>query len=222
MSHELDPEGRQNIQHRRFLVIAARHGRLARKAVSLVAAFGIGLCPGEKLAAHHLRVRFEQAKTIAVPVSGNLILAQIWIGRFELDISRERLKGRSHQGIAQVVADPIEIAKTDQFTPTQLRAGAADCSVGGMFSRQLHRRPDLQGRTLDAFAAEHVLLIGAIVREEIELDELDALVFQIEHCAADSSAIAREVRANGVGAVRHAACVTHAPVIGPVYVRRSP
>ena len=144
MGHELDPECRQNIQGRRFLVIAVGLDRVARETVPLVAPFGMRLRTGEKLAADHLGIGFEQAQTIAVSIPSEHVLAKIRKRRFELDISGKGLVGRTHEGIAQVVAGSVEIAETDEFTAAELLGRAAHRVVIRVALRQPHRIPDLQ------------------------------------------------------------------------------
>src|SRR5437773_1750935 len=120
MRHELDPECSQNVQDRRLLVVAVGLDRVARQTFPFIAPFGMRLCAGEKLAADHLRIGFERAQAITVSILRQELLPEIGKSRFELNISGKGLVGRTHEGIAQVVAGAVEISKANQVTATEL------------------------------------------------------------------------------------------------------
>src|ERR1700682_1228731 len=177
------------------------------------------LSAGEKFAADHLWIGLEQAQAISVSILSEQILAKIRKRRFEWDVSGKGLIRSTHERIEQVVAGSIEIAKADQFTATELFRIAAHRVITRVLLRQAHCIPDLQRGAGNAVATRYVILIRAIVVEKIELDELDALVLEIDTRTIDPSAVAAEVRSDASGSRRHAACVARSPVIGPVDVR---
>src|SRR5438046_2705785 len=105
MSHKLDPKSRQNIKERRFLVVTVTRWRGAGESVTFLTFAGIRLRAREELAADDLRVGCQKSQPIGMPISYQLVLADVGKSRIELDVSRERLPSRPHQRIFDVVAN---------------------------------------------------------------------------------------------------------------------
>ncbi len=149
----------------------------------------------EQLAADHLRIRLEQAEAVAVPVARQRIEPEIGIGRFELHVAAEQLPGRSHRRIADVVADAGQGAEAHQRSFALLVAAGKNLHVVEIriIRRQPHLRPDFQERAWDRLATDaaagHVLLVGRVV-EQIEFDQLHALVFEVHQRAVDAARVA--------------------------------
>src|SRR5712692_1720440 len=108
-------------------------------------------------------------------ILGELIQTQIGKRGVELHVPRKELIRRSHQRIADVVATSAQATESNQPSPTDLRLVATDRLEGGMALRESHFRPGVQHRPGLAATACDVGLVGLVVVEEIELDELDTL-----------------------------------------------
>src|SRR5271167_799629 len=93
----------------------------------------------------------------------------------------------AHGWVPNVVTDAAKGAKSDQLTPAKLLSISPDVPVVGILHRQAHFRPLLHQSARQAAAAGHISLIGFIVVEEIELDQLHALVFKIGERPQDSA-----------------------------------
>ena len=126
-------------------------------------------------------------------ISGPLCHSQIWKRGIELDIPSEELTRRSHQRIANVVADAGKSAGPYQFSFADLLAIAAGILIIRMIFGQAHFRPGFQSGTSHSCPALHVILVGAVVIEEVEFDQLDALVLQIEQRSVQAPAIRPKV-----------------------------
>src|ERR1700694_5964052 len=91
VGHELDPERGEDIEERRLLVVAGGVGRGPGQAVSLEAPVGLRLSAREEPPADHLWIRLEEAQPIAVPIAGELVLAEVRERDLELHVASERL-----------------------------------------------------------------------------------------------------------------------------------
>ena len=99
---------------------------------------------------------------------------------------------RSHQRIPDVVADPGERPVADQPAGAALLAGAADGREARMLGRQPHLGPDADRGPRDPVAAAHVVGVGTAVVEEVEPDQLDALVLEIDERAVEAALVRPE------------------------------
>ena len=89
--------------------------------------------------------------------------------------------------------------------------------VVGMALRQPHLFPGLHRWTGYAVSALEVVLVGSGIIEEVELDQLDALVLEVQERAVDPPAGRTEVPVLIVGTGGLAAGVTGCPVVRPVH-----
>src|ERR1019366_8201521 len=115
-----------------------------------------------------------------------------------------------------------EGAGANQFAAAHLFARAAHVAITGMRGRQTQWGPNLEDRTGHALAAGDILPVRLVVVEEIKLDELDALIFEIEERTIDATSggtqmvgLLHELGGFGGG-------VAGAPVVGPIHPRRGP
>jgi hypothetical protein len=143
----------------------------------------LGLGAGEKDAADDLRVGFEEAEAAAVA-----ILREYSLGRGLGMRCRTRRCGRrgsvgTHERVFNVVADAGEGAAADEVAFADLCAVATDCCVVWVGLGQAHFGPDFESRAANAVASGDEVLVGAGVVEEIELDQFDALEFEVEEGA---------------------------------------
>ena len=149
-----------------------------------------------------------------MPVARELLLAELGERHLELHVARERLVRGAHQRVLEVVADAGQGAGADEIAAADLRLIAAHRVVLGMALGQPHLRPHPQRGAADAVTTAHVDLIGTARVEQVELDELDALILQIEQGTVDASAVGAQVARQRSRA--QAARVTGRPVVLPV------
>lgn len=151
----------------------------------------LGAC--EELATDELRIGFHESEPIAMAVFRQLCAAGVRECRIELDIARKELAGGAHQRILDVVTDSGERAIADQLVFADLHLVSTDFCVVRMFFRQAHFRPCFEGGSADFVSTIDVLFIRFVVIEEVELDQLDTLVFEIDEGAVDTPACGSEV-----------------------------
>ena len=106
------------------------------------------------------------------------------------------------------------MAETDLLAAAELRLVSAHRVVERVVLRQPQLGPDLQGSPGHAVAPAHIVPVGAAAVEQVELDQLDALVLEIEERAVDAPAVRAEV--GGPRSGRAAARVPRRPVALPV------
>src|SRR6266481_1952337 len=175
----------------------------------------MSLSPREQAAADHLRVRLHRPDPVAVTVSGERVVAEIRKRRGELHVACEQLPGRAHRGIPDVVADSREVPEADELPRAELRPRTTDLIVIRMFFRKPHLWPDLQRPTALAMVAVHVIAIRPTVVEQVELDELDALILEIEQRAVDAPAVRPEM-ADVEQRTTFRTRITRSPVVRPI------
>src|SRR6267143_1072394 len=186
---------------------------MAREAPSLTAPVVSRLGPGEQPAADQLGIGPQQAQAVAVTVSGRLVLAEVGECRLELHVAREGLTARAHERILDVVADSGDRAEADQLVPAKLRVRRAHRPVLRMPERQSHLAPYPQERAIGPL---RVVRVRARVVEEIELEELDPLVFEVEQGPFDAAAIRIQLTDAPRGVLSSAERVAGSPVVLPV------
>ena len=133
---------------------------------------------------------------MAIP--SEFVPAQVGKGCIELHIAREQLPAGSHRGIHNVVTDAGYRAPADQISLTVLRPIATDIAIVGMRRGKAHFGPGLERRSTNVAASLHKLLVCAVVVKEVELDQFDALVFEIQqrpgHAALDRCVFQEQAR----------------------------
>ncbi len=152
-------------------------------------------------------------------VLGQRGLSQIGVGRFEFHIAAEGRSRRTHQRIQNVIADARDGACANQVSFAYLCSVAAHRLIVGIRFRQAHFRPGLERRPADAIPTGHIALPCAAVIEEIELDQLDALVFEIQQRAGNAAkgwSFRRKITP------RQGRHVPGSPVLRPVHPWRQP
>ena len=206
---ELNPERREHVEERRLFVIAVRVFGVAGLAVAVVARRAVGLRPREQHSADDLWIRRHQRQAAALAILRELIEAAVRERARELHVATEQSPGRSHQRVARVVADAGELAVANELAGAVLFAGAADCLVVRIRRRQPHLGPRLDRGAVATILPGDVLLKRARVVEQVELDELDALVLEIDERAVDAAQILRRPERLGL-------LVARSPVVRPI------
>jgi hypothetical protein len=121
--------------------------------------------------------------------------------------------------------DPISGLKMSLQMPVRVRprmaspCAHADAANFGMVRRQAHLLPGFERRSVEAPAAPYEIGVSAGVVEKVELDQLDALVFEIHQRAYDAPLHGRESAGFFGNRRRQRGCIARAPVIGPVHPR---
>ena len=157
--------------------------------------------------------RRQQCHATTLPVLRQLIELLVGKRALELDVPREQRSRRSHERIARVVADSGERAEANELSGAVLiRSGTTDCRKVRIRRRQTHLRPAFDGRSVDAGVPGHILFVRPAVVEQVELDELDPLVFQIDERAVDAAQVLGRPE-------RLRSSVGCAPVVRPVHPR---
>ena len=133
-----------------------------------------------------------------MPVARELVLAELGERRLELHVAGERLPRRSHERVLEVVADAGQRAEADQLAPATCSPSPPTAAYCGMALGQPHLRHTFSARPADAVTAAHVVAIGAAVVEQVELDQLDALVLEIEQRAVDAAAVGAQVARSAI------------------------
>ena len=222
MCHELNPECSQHIEKRRFQIIAVGIYRKVAVTQALVAAVAWRLLPGEQLPADELGIRLQQTDAISMPVLCQFIQTQPRKGGVELHIAAERHSRRAHQGIDQVIADACQSPVGDQLTIANLSSISTDILITLVIRRQPHRIPLLQGCPGPAIPSLDIGFIGQLIKQ-VELDQFDALVFEIHQRAVNTPSIGQQMfseQGNGIISIMLAACICRCIVVLPVYPRR--
>src|SRR5439155_25451916 len=111
----------------------------------------------------------------------------------ELRVPCEQLIGGPHRRVPDVVADSGEIPEADQLPSAELRARAADVDVVRVARLEPHRRPDLQRHAALSVSAVDVVTIRPAVVEQVELEQLHTLVFEVEQGAVDATTVRSEM-----------------------------
>src|SRR6266571_3830550 len=171
--------------------------------------------PREQFPADYLRIRLEQAKAVAMTVTGELLLTQIGERRLELDVAGEQLVGGTHRRVPDVVTDTRERSEPNEIAATQLCPGATDVLVVGMIVRQAHLVPDLQDAARCVAPSLHVVLKRGVV-EEIELDQLDPRVLEIEQRSILTATVSAHVLGQRYEPCGLGGRVPGRPVVGPI------
>ena len=92
-----------------------------------------------------------------------------------------------------------------------------------MALRQSHFRPSIQHRPCLTVTASDIGLVGLVVVEEIEFDELDTLQFQLVECAVDPLRIGTDQLGIGQKTCRGSRRgITGSPIIRPIQPRPLP
>ena len=157
----------------------------------------------------------QQPDAIAVPVPRELVRAELGERRLRTPrCGAKQLAGRAHRRIARVVADARErpVAQRARRGNAARRRRRPPRSSGASGGRRSSGQTFEAGPGLSRGRARS--RVGAAVVEQVELDELDALVLEVEERAFDAAAIL----ARPAPAAR--ASVARAPVVGPVDPRR--
>ena len=220
MRHELDPVRGDHIEERRLPVGAV--GVARRRAVPLVAVrrcsvwsrvnslrlitCGSGFSSG---CARHGGSWASSLRPRSGKVASNCTLRA------------NNMPGRSHRGILDVVADAGQRCGSGSARPCSAgrRRRRRSCEVR-MARLEPHLLPRFStGRRLPSTRPCTYSSIGLVV-EQIELDQLHALVFEIDQRAVDAARVAVEQMAQQrqprPSACRSATRVARAPVVRPV------
>ena len=185
VGHELDPEGGEHIEEGRLLVIAVGVLGVSGLAMAVGAGGAVGLDTGKEFATDDLGIGGQERQAVAMPIAGDGGEPGVGEGGLELDVPRERHAGRPHQGIADVVADSREGPRPDEVAAAELGAVAAH----RFETRQAHLAPGLERPAGAPVPRGHVLLERAAVVEQVELDQLGALVLEIDERTVDPAEI---------------------------------
>ncbi len=173
------------------LVIVAIYssGRPGAALAAAAAIFRRRLPARKEFTADHLGIGLQQPEAIAVAVPDDFVVGQFGEGSLKLDIAREGLAGRTHEWIQQIVANTGQRAKADHVAGTSLRTIAAGGNEEGMLFRQPQLRPNLGEMSRRRALATNIFLVSSAVIEQIEFEQLDALVFEIEQRTVDTAAV---------------------------------
>lgn len=151
----------------------------------------LGAC--EELTADELRIGFHESEPIAMAVLRQLCAAGVRECRIEFNIARKELARRAHERILDVVTDSCKRSIADEFIFADLHLIAADFCIIWMLFWKAHFRPCFESRTANSISAIHVLFIRFVVIEEVELNQLDAFIFEIDERAIDATACGPEM-----------------------------
>ena len=217
MRHELDPERRQHVEEGGLLVGAIAVVR-ARNAVALIAVRRVALIPGKQLSADDLRIGLEQPDPPAVAVPGNRVALEFGKCRFEFDIAGEQLPARSHRRVANIVADAGQGAVSDQRSFAELRSIGCDVELTKrrVAGRQPHLLPGLEDRAIGRSSVAGRVLLEGLVVEQVEPDQLHALVFEIDQRAVDPALVPVQDVTAGFEPIGAGAGIARRPIVRPV------
>src|SRR6266508_6312493 len=159
VSHELNPKGGERIDVSSLFIVALGLRRVVGQPAAMVALLGGRLPTGKKFSADHLGVRRQQIEPLAVTIFRRLIQCQFRKSRVEVDVAGERLTGRAHQRVEDVVANARESPEADRITATSLRSISANSCMKRMVLGKSKLRPDLRKRSRGIVLAANVFLV---------------------------------------------------------------
>src|SRR6266508_4731615 len=168
VSHELNPKGGERIDVSSLFIVALGLRRVVGQPAAMVALLGGRLPTGKKFSADHLGVRRQQIEPLAVTIFRRLIQCQFRKSRVEVDVAGERLAGRAHQWVEDVIADACESPEANQIAATLLRSISADRCMKGMVFGKSELLPDLRKRSRGIALTANVFLVRSAVVVKIE------------------------------------------------------
>src|SRR5215471_10527480 len=152
-------------------------------------------------------------------VPRKLGLAQIRKRSFKFDISCKPCPSRSHQRIEDVIAYTGGGPSADQLALALLLAGAAHRCKIRIAAGQFHLWPYLDGSSVSSVTSCHVFFVGTVVIEQIKLNQLDSLIFQIQQSSGNAPELRSVFRQVPLW---YRAAIAGTPVTRPIDPRSRP